>query len=151
MNMNSVFNIFSYIISIAGILSIAISIFLRKKSTNLIKKCTSSCKGVLTTIVEREKEYSNSSNDYQKIKGYFPVYEFEVNEKKYSISDTTGTTRPEDIKIGTVVKINYNPQNPEECYKKGDYFSKAWLIFLIVGIICIIEAVVVIFIKVVFN
>lgn len=84
MNMNSAFNIFSYIISIAGILSIAISIFLRKNSTNLIKKCTSSCKGILTTIVEREKEYSNSSNDYQKIKGYFPVYEFEVNEKIFN-------------------------------------------------------------------
>lgn len=72
---------------------------------------------------------------------YFPVYEFEVNEKKYKTRNTIGNSTPEKFKIGEIVEIKYNPENPNEYYKEGDVFSKAWLVFFIVGILCIVEGV----------
>ena len=56
---------------------------------------------------------------------YFPIYEFEVNGEKYKIRDTTGHTNQNNFEIGSIVEIKYNPENPEECYKEGDFFSKA--------------------------
>ena len=90
-------------------------------------------------IYEKLREYRDEDNHNRKKIYYFPIYEFEISGKKYKIRDTTGNISQENLEIGKVVEIKYNPENPEECYKKGDAFSKVWLVFLIVGIICIIE------------
>lgn len=124
-----------------GVMCIILSIWLRHKANNLITKCTSNCKGVLNEICEKLREYQDEDGHYRKKKYYFPIYEFEVNGKKYKIRDTTGNVREKNLKIGEIVEIKYNPENPEECYKEGDAFSKAWLVFLIAGIICIIEGI----------
>lgn len=121
-----------------GVMCITLSMYLRHKANILITKCTSKCKGVLKEICENLREYREDGYNYEKIY-YFPIYEFEVNGKKYKIRDTTGDISQENLKIGKIIEIKYNPNNPEECYKEGDVFSKAWVIFLIAGIICIIE------------
>ena len=124
-----------------GIIFISLSMYLWYKANHLITKCTSNCQGVLTEICEELREYRDEDNHHRKKIYYFPIYEFEISGKKYKIRETTGNISQENLEIGKVVEIKYNPENPEECYKKGDAFSKAWLVFLIVGIICIIEGV----------
>lgn len=138
-------NIFSIIwicgFCFGGIICITLSIFLKHKSNNLITKCTKNCKGILSEICEKLREYRDEDGHHRKKIYYFPIYEFEVNGKKYKISDTTGNMSQESFQIGDIVEIKYNPENPEECYKEGDVFSKVWLVFLIVGVICIIEGI----------
>lgn len=114
-------------------------IHVRHKANNLLKRCTSNCKGVLNEICEKLVEYRDKDLHKYKRIYYFPIYEFEVNGKRYKISDTTGNISKEDFKIGKIVEIKYNPENPEECYKEGDVFSKLWMVFFMAGIICIIE------------
>lgn len=138
-------NLFSIIwmcaVCLGGAMCITLSIYLRHKANNLIIKCTSTCKGVLNEICEQLREYRDEYGHNRKKIYYFPIYEFEANGKKYKIRDTTGNFSQENFKIGKIIEIKYNPENPEECYKEGDVFSKVWLVFLIVGIICIIEGI----------
>lgn len=138
-------NLFSIILicasCFAGVMCIILSIWLRHKANNLITKCTSNCKGVLNEIGEKLREYRDEDGDERKKTYYFPIYEFEVSGKKYKIRDTTGNVSQENLKIGEIVEIKYNPENPSECYKEGDAFSKVWLVFLVFGIICIIEGI----------
>lgn len=139
-------NLFSIIwicaFCLGGAMCITLSMYLKRKANNLIVKCTSTCKGVLNEICEKLREYRDEDGRHNRKKiYYFPIYEFEVNEKKYRIRDTTGNLSLENFKIGEIVEIKYNPENPEECYKEGDSFSKVWLVFLIVGCICIIEGI----------
>ena len=138
-------NVFSIIwicgFCFGGIIFIAISVYLRRKANNLIKKCTSNCKGILNEMSKELRVYRDDDGHKHKKIFYFPIYEFEVNGKKYKIKDTTGYDGQENLKIGKSVEIKYNPENPEECYKEGDAFSKVWVVFLIVGIIGIIEGI----------
>lgn len=122
-----------------GIICIALSAYLKYKANKLMSKCTSSCTGVLNEICEKLKSDRDTDGYTRKRIFYFPIYEFEVNGKKYKIRDTTGNISQENFEIGKNVEIKYNPENPEECYKKGDIFSKIWLVFLIAGILSIID------------
>lgn len=138
-------NLFSIIwicaFCLGGIICITLSAYLWHKANYLITKCTSNCKGVLNEIYKELSEYRDKDGHTHKQIYYFPIYEFEVNRKKYKIRDTTGNVSQKNFKIGKIVEIKYNPENPEECYKEGDAFSKVWLAFLIFGIICIIEGI----------
>lgn len=138
-------NLFSLIwicaFCLVGIMCITLSVYLLHKANNLIAKCTSNCTGTLNEICEKLREYRDEDGHNRKKIYYFPIYEFEVNGKKYKIRDTMGNFSPKNLKIGKTVEIKYNPEKPEECYKEGDAFSKIWLVFLIVGIICIVEGI----------
>ena len=54
-------------------------------------------------------------------------------KNKYKMKGTNGT----GFKIGDVVKINYNPQKPEQCYIEG-YSFIAWKMLLIIGLIILV-------------
>lgn len=124
-----------------GTICIGFGILLKYKLKKLIVKCTSNCKGILSEIYEESKEHRNKNGRYCEKTYYFPIYEFEVNGKKYKIRDTAGNMYKESFHIGDTVEIKYNPENPNECYKEGDVFSKVWIIFLVIGIICVIEGI----------
>lgn len=126
--------------SFTGLIFIAISIYLKNKTDYLIRKCKSKTKGILKEVGEVVREHSDDDHYYKRIH-YFPIYEFEVQGKKYQTRGTKEAFSKYYFKIGEIVDINYNQENPEESYKEGDEFSKVWLIFLIVGIICIIQGI----------
>ena len=138
-------NVFSIIwicaFCLGGIMSIALSIYLKNKENDLIKRCKNQCSGTLNEFSEELREQQDQDGIYHKKKFYFPIYEFEVHGKKYKVRGTTGNRVQEDFKVGEIVEIKYNDQNPEECYVEGDSFSKVWIIFLVVGIICIIQGI----------
>ena len=139
MNLFSIIWIFGF--CFGGIIFIALAIYLKSKTDSLITKCTSMCNGISNQIGEIIRETHNNLDNgplYLKEKFYFPIYEFEVQGKKYKTRGTLEYDAQEKIKLGEIVKINYNPENPEECYKEGDPLPKAWLIFLIVGFTIII-------------
>ena len=139
MNLFSIIWICSF--CFGGVIFITYGIYLKYKANVLVTKCTRSCNGVLNEVIEILRRYRDEDGYYRKKIFYFPVYEFEVNGEKYKIRDTTGNFCSENFEIGKIVEIKYNPKNPNECYKLGDVFSKVWLVFLIVGIICIVEGI----------
>lgn len=138
-------NLFSIILDIGifllGVMFIILSIYLKDKANRLINNCTASCNGVLIETSEKMRKYRDEDGFTRQEKYYFPIYEFEVDGKKYKVSDTVGNFSHDNIEIGKIVEIKYNPNNPEQCYKKGDIFSKVWLVLLIVGIVCIVEGI----------
>ncbi|MCX4255192.1 MAG: hypothetical protein OSJ63_08040, partial [Bacilli bacterium] len=75
-----------------------------------------------------------------------PVYQYCVKGQIYKINGTNGS----GFKIGDVININYNPQNPSESYIAG-YSFMAYKAILILGIIFIFVALIIfILIKLVF-
>ncbi len=82
-------NLFSIIwmcaFCLGGVMCITLSIYLRHKVNNLIAKCTSTCKGVLNEIFEKLREYRDEDGHERKKIFYFPLYEFEVNEKNIKL------------------------------------------------------------------
>lgn len=122
------------VLFIIGILLIIWSISLKCKSRYLINKCTEKCEGIIIKLNEIEiDQHTYSGGRWFKTKSYVPIYEYEVQKEKYKIKGTNGS----GFKIGDIASINYNPENPKECYIDG-YSFNAWIVPLIIGIICII-------------
>lgn len=81
-----------------GTLFVILSIHLRHKAKALITKCTCNCKGILSEVCSELREYSDEDNHNRKKMFYFPVYEFEVNEKKYKTRNTIGNSTQKNLK-----------------------------------------------------
>ncbi len=132
--MNLVSILIICILFIMGVLFIVWGISFKYTTNRLVNKCTSQCKGILVKLKEIKIYHSDSdSKRWYPIKSDVPIYEYEVQGKKYTIKGTNG----HGFKIGDVVQINYNPENPSECYIDG-YSFKLWIVLLIFGIIFII-------------
>lgn len=133
---------------IIGILFIIWSLCFKYKNFILVNKCTNRCDGTLIKINEiKINRRINGDGRWYSTKSYVPIYEYKVQENKYKIKGTNGT----GFKIGDVVKINYNPQKPEQCYIEGYSFT-AYKILLIIGIIILVMSIGFIFLfKLIFN
>lgn len=119
-----------------GIVLIIWGISLKYKNFCFINKCSEICNGILIKLNEIEIGHqvnNDSSSRWHTIKSDVPIYEYEVSGVKYKVKGTNGY----GFKLGDIVKINYNPKNPNECYIDG-YSFKAWMVLLIIGIILII-------------
>lgn len=118
-----------------GIVFIIWGVITNLKNNHLIKNCINKCEGTLIKIEEIEIEHyrNNDSLIRDKIKSYVPVYQYYVEGKIYKIEGTNGS----GFKIGDIVNINYNPQNPAESYIAG-YSFKAYKIIMVLGIIFIL-------------
>lgn len=126
---------------LVGVGCLALGFYINIKAKDLIKKCNSKCNGTLIQIGEELNEVKDSDGHYRTRRYFFPIYEFEVQGKKYKIRGTMANSSQEKFEVGEIVEINYNPDNPEESYREGDIFSKVWLIFVIIGIVAIIEGI----------
>ena len=125
------------ILFVIGILFIVCGIRFKHKSFSLINKCTNSCDGILIKIEEiKINQRVNGDGRKYTRKSYVPIYEYKVQENKYTIKGTNGS----GFKIGDVEKINYNPENPEQCYIEGYSFA-AWKILLIIGIVILVMSI----------
>lgn len=134
--MNLVSIIIVCIIFFIGIMLVIWGISFKYKSYHLMKKCKNKCRGILKEIDEIEIDHSNLlEGKLHTTKSYVPTYEYEVQGKIYKIKGTNGS----GFKIGDIVEINYNSENPEECYIEG-YSFILWIVLLIIGIIFLIVA-----------
>lgn len=136
------------VLCIIGISFIIWGISFKYSNLHLVSKCTGRCEGVLIKINEIEIPHQvNGDGRWYYSKSYVPIYEYEVQGNKYKIK---GTNRKE-FKIGNVVKINYNPQNPKQSYIEGYSFT-AWKTLLIIGILILVMSIgFIILIKLIFN
>ncbi len=123
------------LLSFIGIIFIVWSISFKYKSDLLINKFTNKCNGSLIKIDEITINHHESDEKWWSSKSYVPVYEYEIQGTKYKIKGTNGR----GFKVRDSVEINYNPENPKECYIEG-YSFKIWIALLILGIIFIIMA-----------
>lgn len=128
----------------AFMICIGVGIYLKHKADKVLKNCTDSCKGVLYDIQPIIMEESSvSGSGTVKRKYYFPVYEYEVENIKYQITTTIRHRSKAYFEGEKAVEIRYNPNNPKEAYVIGDVFSKAWIGFLLAGILCLIDIVII--------
>lgn len=124
---------------IIGIILIIWGTIEKLKIRNLINKCVNKCEGTLIKINEIEIEHyrNNDSLLRDKIKSYVPIYQYYVKGQIYKIKGTNGS----GFKIGDIVLINYNPQNPSESYIVG-YSFNIYKVILILGVIFIFMSVI---------
>lgn len=130
MNFGSVIILF-----IIGIILIRWGINIKLENKRLFNKCVNKCEGILIKINEKEMDHVNINNSNQyKTKSYVPIYQYCVEGKLYRIKGTNGS----GFKVGDVVEINYNPENPSESYIEGYSLTIFWKMLLLLGIIFII-------------
>ncbi len=133
--MNFIIIIAMCVLFIIGLIFIIWAISFKYKSFRLVNKCSESCNGILIKIEEIEIIHSVNNDSLRRYttKSDVPIYEYEVSGIKYKIKGTNG----HGFNLGDIVKINYNPKNPNECYIDG-YSFKSWIVLLIIGIILLI-------------
>lgn len=136
------------ILFIIGGVFIIWGISFKNKTRHLYNECIGKCNCILIEIKEIEINHQiNDKGRHYSTKSYVPIYEYEVQGNKYKIEGTNGT----GFKIGDVVEINYNPEKPEQSYIEGYSFA-SWRVLQIIGIIILIMAIGLMFIKIlIFN
>lgn len=80
-------------------------------------------------VSDYEVDYSTDSDGNRTIQ-YTSIIEYEVNSVKYTIKSNHSSNSKQ--KLGKLVAIKYNPENPEDAIFKNDYTG---LIILIAGIV----------------
>ena len=100
--------LFVFFFMIAAIL-IVITVFVISYMRKSYNRCTAETEGtVIENIVSTSKSGSNKGS-------VTPVFEYEVNGKKY-VQKSSVSEKPARHKVGEKVTVHYNPDRPTEYY-----------------------------------
>lgn len=101
--------------AIAGLLIITVGLAVLFPEIALRIKCSRKTEGkIVSTYVKTE--CTGRGGAY--VKYYYPVYEYEVNGRKYIGKPNQYSKYENWYKLGDVAQISYNPGNPEEMTTK---------------------------------
>lgn len=117
-----------------GIVFTIVGIVMLRKVKEKERKCTYKING---KVIEVNKRIIRNSDSACYNYGWFPVFEYNIGEKKYRKESIYWTSSPK-YEIGQTVEIYCNPEDYNEYYIRGENIGKnLGLIFSIVGITCI--------------
>lgn len=122
----------SIILGIEAII-IGISLFIAEK--RIIKKeypgCKEKCKGIVNKNVMHLDQGTNWSKH--------PVISYEVNNKKYQLTSSTGCNGLLSfLPLATKKTIYYNKENPQEAYVKNFVTKITALLFVVIGVVVVV-------------
>lgn len=125
-----------FITILFGIVAIAcIIIGVRRQYIHYVKGNLQNFEEIDGYVVDYEVDYGTDTDGNRTVQ-YTSIIEYEVNSVKYTIkSKYSSNATP---KIGKVIAIKYNPENPEEAIFRNDYSG---LIIAIAGIVFLIVAI----------
>ncbi len=125
-------------IILVGLLFLIIGIGLSRNAKKKLRVCTAVTSAKVKRNVRADSVTFGASSPYLA----YPVFEYYVGEEKYEREYAIGTSKVR-YQEGQTVNIFYNPKKPTMFYVQGDRLqSKLGTIFKIVGIVCILTAIV---------
>lgn len=131
--------IFSVVLGLIGstLFIIGIVVLINKKIKKI--KCTLKVYGKVTNIV-RKKNYD--IHFHTCIYRWYPVFEYNIGELKFTRTSLYGSSLPRYEKIGQNVELYFNPRNFNEYYVKEEtQIEISGKTFVISGVVLITVAV----------
>ena len=111
-------------ILIIGVLFLAVGVFLITRTIHNNRVLTAETTAVVTEVREEISTSHNTHSDKAVIeintkepkttKYYYPSIEYTVNGQTYNNELSTGSSDPDQYKVGTSLSIRYNPDKPTE-------------------------------------
>ncbi len=116
---------------ILGFLLLTGFAFTALKKWKWYKSCLTS-EGTILEVVERNTSNSDGRGSH---KTHFPIVEFKLlaNNKIYQFENGVGGTTYKKGAEGTIVKVIYNPDNPNDA--KINTFFSIWLLEFVLGLL----------------
>jgi|GEM_PF-1404471 len=100
-----------------GVIFILMGNNMKAKNNELKEKCTGEVQGIVAKF-----DVSGYVSDDSDERLYYPIFEYEVNDKTYSKRSPTGQ-RQKRFETGEKITIMYNPANPDEYYVPSDEYA----------------------------
>ena len=117
----------------SGILFVILGLFWLIRIKGHKSVCTSNCEGEVKRIDKKIK----TEEDEDTIM-YTPVFGYDVNGISYVYSPSSSSSYCK-YKVGNKVRVFYNPENPNQCYVKGNNVNLfAAFVVLIMGVILVV-------------
>ena len=106
---------------ILGVIFLIMGINMEVKNNELKEVCTGEVQGIVSDF-HVSGYYGTDEDGIVDERLYYPIFEYEIDNKKYSKQSPTGK-REERFELGESIVIMYNPDNPDEYYVPADVYA----------------------------
>lgn len=126
------FYIFPVIFGLTGLLLLYFHFKIRKSR----RQCTSQTMG---RVIRVSSSTSGRSSNSTRATYHYPVFQYYVNGREYTITTSTGSGNPKLFPAGSTATVYYDPSSPDRAYVKEKSVA------LIVGAVFLVCAVIFLF------